>query len=122
MYVLLLSSSFFKRKIAIQHSIKKKKGNYPTFNYQFLTPYRIFSLWFVLLFVETKNQFIVLPFIKFLISLLINFYNCGRRLLMTKFDKYTKPFSSKKVVSKIVSTWIIVSTRQSTILVCTLRV
>lgn len=36
----------------------------------------------------------------------------GAKNLMTKFEKCTKPFSSNKIESKIVFTWIIVSTRQ----------
>jgi len=39
--------------------------------------------------------------------------------LMTKFSKWTKPFSSNKVVNKIVSTWNIVSTWKLALLIRT---
>jgi len=39
--------------------------------------------------------------------------------LMENFDKCTKSFTSNKVVSKTVSTWIVISTRQLALLIKT---
>jgi hypothetical protein len=56
-----------------------------------------------------------------LVRILHHHFPRSARLMMTKFGKCTKPFSSNKVVSKTVSTWIVVSTRQLAKLIKTIN-